>query len=130
MAFLGKVPGARVGLVQQAMGSAAGAGFELVLDQLRLRKRGGMVWARAGGVPSALAQLVTRLRHALAACEFAVEDRAFVPHITLLRDVRACVPLPDFVPLAWSIDAMALVRSELARDGAHYETLFQVPLAG
>ena len=45
--FLGEVGVDRVAEVQRAMQAAAGTPFELTLDKVEYRKRGGMLWARA-----------------------------------------------------------------------------------
>lgn len=128
LAFLGNVSAARAQQVRHAIRSASGPGFELWLDQVQYRNRGGMVWMRANVVPPALAQCVLRLRTALLALEFTVEDRAFIPHITLLRDARRPARLPEIAPAAWLVSEVTLVRSILERSGARYEIDLRVPL--
>ena len=126
--FLGEVGVDRVAEVQRAMQAAAGTPFELTLDKVEYRKRGGMLWARAMQVPDALSLLVNRLRTALIELGFTVEDRAFVPHVTLLRDARK--PLQSAALNArWRVEELTLVRSHLDRHGARYEVICRVPLA-
>lgn len=132
LAFLGAVASARMPNVHLALRTAArqreGGGFDLTLDKLTYRRRGGMFWARASHTPHALEVLVHALRQALAALDFAFEARAFVAHVTLLRDARAVSPLPSIEPLAWTANEVTLVRSTLTRDGARYDIIAREPL--
>lgn len=130
LAFLGGVPAVRIAQVQRMLRSAAAEAFTLQIDKLSYRRRGGMVWARAARVPAALDALVQGLRSALAALGFVLEDRAFVPHITLLRDARKPASLPELALPDWHVNALTLVRSHLDNHGARYEVVFRVPLAG
>jgi 2'-5' RNA ligase len=126
--FLGDVQVERSTDVQRAMCAVAGASFELELDVIEYRKRGGMLWARATQVPHTLAALVNGLRAALIDLGFSVEDRAFVPHVTLLRDARKPARL-DALQESWRVNELTLVRSHLDRNGARYEVVCRVPLA-
>jgi len=128
--FLGAVAATRMSDIECVMRAAACERFELTLDRLQYRKRGGMLWARAAQTPQALDALVRRLRAALAALGFAIEARAFVAHVTLLRDAKKPAAMPQFAPMHWPVDALALVRSTPGHGGARYETVFRVPLAG
>jgi RNA 2',3'-cyclic 3'-phosphodiesterase len=128
--FLGNVVAARIDSMQQIMRATAREGFELQLDRIEYRRRGGMVWARATSVPASLTSLVQRLRAALSVAGFSVQARGFIPHITLCRGARVPERLPQWVPTAWRVHELTLVRSILYRNGARYEVIFRTPLAG
>jgi RNA 2',3'-cyclic 3'-phosphodiesterase len=126
--FLGEIKIDQRADVERAMRMACGARFELLLDAIDYRKRGGMLWARATQVPDALAALVSGLRTALRELGFAVEDRAFVPHVTLLRDARKPARATA-IQANWCVEELTLVRSHLDGKGARYEIVYRVPLA-
>lgn len=127
--FLGAVNAARVVDVAGALHAAAGAPFELQLDALEYRKHGGILWARATRVPESLQALARALRARLRALGFAVENRALLPHVTLLRDARRPARPAAMAPACWTADEITLVRSQLGRSGARYEVIARVPLA-
>lgn len=129
--FLGAVDPARIADIERVMQSAAQESFELALDRIEYRRRGGMLWARATQVPDALQGLVQRLRTALTALGFAAEARAFVPHITLLRDAGKPARLSVWADIRWLVRELTLVRSHLDHQGnfgARYEVIVRVPL--
>jgi 2'-5' RNA ligase len=64
---------------------------------------------------------VTGLRFALAAQGFMLQDRAFRPHVTLARKVKAARRGVLDPPLAWPADRFALVRSITGPAGSRYE---------
>jgi 2'-5' RNA ligase len=129
--FLGGVTADRVADVQGAMRAAAGQAFELQLDAVAYRRRGGMLWARAAQMPDELDTLVRKLRAALGERGFSIEDRAFVPHVTLLRDARKPVlSLSHTLQARWHVNELTLVRSHLENGGARYEVVHRVPLSG
>jgi RNA 2',3'-cyclic 3'-phosphodiesterase len=127
--FLGGITIDRIADVQGAMRAAAGQAFELQLDAVEYRRRGGMLWARATQVPDALDTLVRRLRASLRDLGFAIEVRAFVPHVTLLRDARKPAQLGT-LQARWRVNELTLVRSHLDNSGTRYEVVFRVPLPG
>lgn len=130
LVFLGDVQTTDNAKVRRILRSAAAEAFTLQIDKLSYRRRGGMMWARAAQVPEALDALVRRLRSALAAQGFVIDDRAFVPHITLLRDAHKPTQLPVLTLPDWHVGELTLVRSNLDNHGARYEIMFRVPLAG
>jgi RNA 2',3'-cyclic 3'-phosphodiesterase len=127
--FLGGVMPGCVAHVQRALHASTGQQFELELDVIEHRRRGGLIWARATRVPDALDGLVNDLRSTLRGHGFNAEDRRFVPHVTLLRDARKPYSMPEYAPARWHADEITLVRSHLERRGARYEIVCRVPLA-
>lgn len=127
--FLGSVAIGCSADVQAALRAAAGPAFELQLDVIEYRRRGGMLWARATQVPDELDTLVRALRTTLGELGFKMEDRPFVPHVTLLRD--ACKPAqPHAIRASWRVQELTLVRSHLEHTGARYEVVQRVALPG
>ena len=123
LAFLGTVEEARREALEAALAALDLAAHTLLLDRLGYWHRPQVVWLGASRTPEALAAFVTDLRASLRALELPVEERPFVPHVTLLRKVRRRPPTPPFEPIAWAVDGFVLVQSELRPEGARYTVL-------
>lgn len=129
LAFLGSVMPGRVGEVEAAMRNVTGSGFELQLDAVEYRTRGGLWWIRATHLAPNLERLVQCLRELLRASGLRAEHRRFVPHITLLRDARPCATGQPPIQVTWPAREITLVCSHLDRRGARYEVIHRVALA-
>lgn len=90
------------------------------------RSREGLtVWAGPGRAPE-LMGLQRRLHRALLQEGFKLEERRFVPHITLLRKAIAPVLPEAFDPIPGRISTITLFESELRREGPLYTALVSV----
>ncbi len=112
LAFLGEVPDARSG---EACAAARGMGFEpfeLRLDRVGSFRGARVAWAGSlEPAPELLAlqgELGARLREA----GFALEERAFTPHATIVRRIGRGLSGAAIEPIAWEVDAFRLVRTE------------------
>ncbi len=122
--FLGAVPNARLPELD-AIGAAAVLPEESVaLDRLEWWRRAAVLVAAASATPPGLATLAANLRQSLSERGFRVDSRAFRPHVTLVRDVRAAPPSVVPAPVAWPVAVLALVESVPEAGGSRY-----VPLA-
>ena len=83
---------------------------------------GGLLVVSPDAVPPALAELHATLRDALRRLELRVEERAFRPHVTLVRRHAGPLPAPAAQALSWHVDSYALVESA-ARSGGGYAVL-------
>ncbi len=88
------------------------ASFRLRLDEVGSFRRAGVGWAGARKPPAALAALQSALAGGLAARRFALDERAFAPHVTLVRRIARPVPRAPTDAIAWRAREMTLVRSE------------------
>ncbi|SCK13071.1 RNA 2',3'-cyclic phosphodiesterase [Vogesella sp. LIG4] len=127
LAFLGEVAPQRLDELRR-IGSqlphAAGAPWQL--DQVG-SWHGGIVWAGASQPCPALDELAAALRSALAAAGFGLEQRAYLPHVTLLRHARQLLPTHAITPLAYPLRRISLMASTLTPQGAHYRELAHWP---
>jgi 2'-5' RNA ligase len=111
LAFLGEVDADRTA---DLLGCAAARArpFRVELDRVGAFRRAGVAWAG----PSMPAPELVALQEALAAClgakGFALEEREFNPHLTLVRRIERKTPVASISPIAWNADAFTLVRSE------------------
>jgi 2'-5' RNA ligase len=104
------------------------ARFELAVDRVQFWRHNRIVWAGVGECPGALQELVALLGRGLAADGVRVDERLYVPHITLLRDARR-PPARDEAPATrWPVASFALVESVPRERGRTYEVVRNWPL--
>ncbi len=142
LAFLGDLDDAQIADATAATNAAARDASPLELRLAGLGTFGGrsprVIWAGIGGDVPQLLVRQRRLADALAARGFPCEERPFSPHLTLAR-VKGPLPpaelanLPQALAapapsLAWTVDALLVMKSERLRSGAHYTPLQRVPL--
>jgi 2'-5' RNA ligase len=128
LAFLGDVPA--VGLAQ-AVGAAqrvAGEVHALPVDEARYWPRSRIVWVGPKKTPAPLAALAADLADKLREAGFALDERPFAAHVTLIRNARLR-GLPPLPAVEWPISEFALVRSTPAEAGSKYEIVERFPLA-
>lgn len=130
LAFLGDVAVGRVAALS-AIGLAAGLRvppFSLTLDRMGTFRGSGITWAGASAAPRELGELVRQLRDALTAGGFAIDRRAFLPHVTLARRCRKPSEIEIMAPIAWNATRIALNASEQGPDGMRYREVWSWPL--
>jgi len=130
LVFLGDVAATRV-TVLRAIGLAAASlvrPFPLTLDRTGTFRGSGIAWAGASATPRELGELVQQLHDALTAEGFALERRAFQPHVTLARRCRKPANIQMASPIAWTVTRIVLNASELGSDGSRYRELASWPL--
>lgn len=126
--FVGRVDATRLQQLYALAGAIEAADFDLEFDRGGYWRHNRIYWAGCSVVPTGLRALSGALRLALAGAGFSVEGRAFVPHVTLLRDAR-CADVPGLPqPIRWPAREFALVESLLQADGARYQMLARWPL--
>jgi RNA 2',3'-cyclic 3'-phosphodiesterase len=128
LAFLGQVAADRADDLVQAAGSVDEAAFELVLDKTGAFRRARVAWAGASDPPAALIAAQSRLQEGLLARGFALEERPFAPHVTLVRKTERALRAEPVEPIAWRVDEMTLVRSDTG--AGTYTVMARWPLRG
>ncbi|NNF96282.1 MAG: RNA 2',3'-cyclic phosphodiesterase [Halobacteria archaeon] len=126
--FIGSVDRPTATCLQQAAGSITLPRFELVFDILGYWPRPKVVWSMPSRTPPTLSALAAQLEQVCVSCGLAAENRAYVPHLTLLRNARQAPASVTMSPLRWPVEAFALIRSETLPQGAVYTELQRWPL--
>jgi 2'-5' RNA ligase len=127
LAFIGDVGVDKVARLL-APPEAMAPAFTLRLDDWGCWARNGIGWMAPSHSPAALRDLAANLQAWLRSIGFALEHRAFTPHVTLIRKAQ-CAPLPaPLAPIEWQVSEFALIRSRLAPTGASYEIMRTWPL--
>ncbi|HUP31336.1 MAG TPA: RNA 2',3'-cyclic phosphodiesterase [Usitatibacter sp.] len=112
VAFLGNLPESGLAQAIDAGDSVLADGFALALDHVGAFRGARVAWAGASAPPAALIELHRQVRAAAAGRGLPVEDRAFAPHMTLVRGIRRPLPrtsLPEAI--GWDVEGFALLRS-------------------
>jgi 2'-5' RNA ligase len=124
LAFLGAVPEARLEALCLLAQELAFTPFDLELDGAHYWGHNHIVYAAPAKTPEALAALVARLEGNLRKHRFHFEQRAYKPHVTLLRHAQwTDAPLPPMPCVRWHCREFALVQSLSDASGARYEVL-------
>jgi RNA 2',3'-cyclic 3'-phosphodiesterase len=129
LAFLGDVPAVALPALQQVGAGMPRAGAVLVFDTLGAWRASGVAWVAPSVVPSPILALHAALAAALTVAGFALEARAFRPHITLARRCVQVQPRARCEPVRWPADRLCLIGSELGPEGPVYRELGAWPLA-
>ena len=120
LAFLGEAQS------EQAIAAARrveGRRHHLPIDAARYVKKNEMVWVGPATMPPELAALAADLRSALTSGGFALEERSFAAHVTLLRKARMPKSIAPLPRVEWPVDEFVLVRSRTSPRGSTYEAL-------
>lgn len=128
LAFLGALPPQRMRAAREAGDAVRSPAFELAFDRVGCFRAAGVGWAGLHEDNAALAALQSRLAAQLRRRGFELEERRFTPHLTLVRRAGRSIARAPVEPVAWTVDAFRLVRSDLA--SGQYSTLAEWALAG
>lgn len=133
LSFLGDFPAPSDDLLARIRQAAAGVrvpAFEFALDAAGSFGNRSVPWWLGCRVPPApLLALWLRLDEALAAQGMRLRrPGAHVPHVTVLRDARARLPLTPIAPIVWPVREFVLVDSRHGSDEG-YVLIGRWPLA-
>ena len=126
LAFLGEADPLKAAVAGR---KARGRRFELPIDACKYWRHNRIVWAGPRDMPAALRDLVGALREALKGGAFALEERPFAAHITLVRKASAPSAIPQLPRVSWPVSEFVLVRSRPQAGGSRYEITDRFALA-
>lgn len=126
LAFLGEAQPARA---VAAARRVHGESFSLPVDAARYWRHNRIVWAGPAAPPEPLKQIAGELRQQLLREGFALEEREFAAHVTLIRKAGPPDSLPPLPRLDWPVQEFVLVRSASSGGLSRYEILHRSPLA-
>jgi len=112
LAFLGEIGPEEAAAAVAAARAVRFAPFGLSLDCVGSFRAARVAWAGSLAPQPALEALQADLAGRLRSAAFALEDRPFAAHATLARRAMRAVPRARIEPVAWTVDAFTLVRSE------------------
>jgi 2'-5' RNA ligase len=122
LAFLGAVPSSSIETVRQIVAGIEVRPFDLILADVQWwQPQALLCWTPQHSEP--LMNLGAQLHARLRSCEFALEERAFKPHVTLARDVVALTELKPISRLHWHVQRIDLIESQPTSTGSIYRVL-------
>ena len=132
LAFLGQVEDQVCKALRTGAATIHTGPFDLTLEQLGWWKRSRILWLGTHSVPAELEQLVRALKSMLKSLGLghSIDDRDFVPHVTLMRDVRKPDLSQPVTPIYWKVDRFVLVESVTEPSGPTYRLVDQWKLPG
>ena len=113
--FLGQVETTRLAELELLGDYIKQKVFDLQLDELGFFARPQVLWAGPSEAPPALLRMQQALGEGLAQMDFPCEKRAFSPHVTLARKVKAKPQVADLTSISWRVSQWALVESRSGR---------------
>lgn len=124
LVFLGDVAEHRLEALSLAAQETEFRGFSLSLTTAHYWGHNHIVYAAPDVIPPQLADLVGELGQNLRRHRFRFEQRAYKPHITLLRHAKwSDMELPPMPAVRWQVRSFALVHSLSDEQGARYKVL-------
>ena len=131
LVFVGEIEPDRLEALQMVADGIRGSGvraFDFAVEEIRYWKHKRIVYAAPLSVPQELLDLVDALSGGLAAAGFSVEQRAYAPHITLMRNA-SCQTVPQLAEsIVWRVREWMLIKSEQTSDGSVYTPIGRWPL--
>jgi 2'-5' RNA ligase len=100
----------------------------LILDRVEYWRRNELVCLGATCCPPGLPVLVAQLAAGARSLNLPIEERSYVPHITLLRRAPRGADARNFKPVVWPIAEFALVQSAPERGASAYAVIGRWPV--
>ena len=130
LVFLGDVAAARFADACLAADGVTAPRFDFEVGTVGYWRHNRVVWSGPAQCPEVLRGLVAGLESALVAAGFQLDRRAYLPHLTLLRNARRAPVMPGMAVIRWPVSEFVLVQSLRQERGARYEVLRRWPLGG
>lgn len=128
LAFPGTVSAAKVAEMSAQTDRLRPPKLRLVLDRLGWFSRPRVAWIGPSQAVPELEALAAELKDLCAARGVRMEDRAFLPHVTLRRFV-ACFESFEVEPLEWRPGEMVLIESGQGGHPGPYQVLRRWPIS-
>jgi 2'-5' RNA ligase len=127
--FLGELPAGRLEALMLAAAEVNATRFDLRLDEARYWGHNHILYAAPREISAQLRHLVSELERHLIHHRFKFEAKEYKPHVTLMRNVHwNDEPLPEMLPVSWSMQEFVLVQSASQNGEANYRVLAKFPL--
>jgi RNA 2',3'-cyclic 3'-phosphodiesterase len=132
LAFLGERPAAIVPELCASVSAIHVLPFRLSLDAVGCWRKTGIAWLATSEHTPQLLELRRNVIQALATLQIVIDERRFVPHVTLARRCESVIARQLAPPIEWQVGSFALVVSTLDPRAVRYEVLqtFALTAAG
>ncbi len=123
LVFIGNVAHERLPLLHEIAASLALPSLNFVVDRIGYWRHNRIGWAAPTVVPQALARFVAGMEAALRNAGFALDERPYVPHVTLVRNARRGPAAESVGPARWDAERFVLVESVSGENGVRYDVI-------
>ena len=120
LAFLGERPAAMVPDLCACVSTIDTSSFELSLDEVGCWRKTGIAWLTAKRIAPPLLVMQEHIVEALRGLHILIDERRFMPHVTLARRIEVIVSRQIAPSIDWRIGSFALVASTLDPAGVRY----------
>ncbi len=121
--FLGETETEKINVLREAATNITGKRFALAIRETRFWKRNQIIYAHADSYPPELFSLVDAIKNTLHNAGFEFDNRAYKPHITLVRKTTRHIPAEIQQPIEWPVKEWLLMQSKQTDQGIRYITL-------
>ncbi|HBZ30677.1 MAG TPA: RNA 2',3'-cyclic phosphodiesterase [Nitrosomonas sp.] len=121
--FLGKTETDKINALRTTVTNITGKRFDLAIRETRFWKRNQIIYAHADNYPPELFALVDAIKNTLRNAGFEFDNRAYKPHITLVRKATHHIPAVIQQPIQWPVKEWLLMQSKQTHQGVRYITL-------
>lgn len=128
LAFVGEVGVECIAELQALAAQLRCPAFDFELARTGWWQHNRIAWAAPETVAQGLTDLASELQSRLKAAGFKVDQRAYLPHVTLLRKADCTRALATMQPLRWTARDFVLVKSVMDENGSAYEIIGRWPL--
>jgi 2'-5' RNA ligase len=111
LAFLGSLVQEQLGAAALAAAAVEAAEVHMTIDSVGSFRRAKGGWAAPMAPVESLVRLQSQLADRLRERGFTLEDRAFTPHVTLVRKLAHPEPRAPMPPIEWKSRALTLVET-------------------
>ncbi|SFK59984.1 2'-5' RNA ligase [Nitrosomonas aestuarii] len=118
--FLGETKMDKIDLLRTAVTNITGKRFDLTIQKTGFWKRNQIIYAHADTYPPELFSLVDAIKNTLRDSGFKFDDRAYKPHITLVRKTTLYTPPETLQPIEWPVKEWLLMQSKQTDQGIRY----------
>jgi len=125
--FLGTVERRRLEQLKLVVDGVAFSPFTFTLQQFGCWRHNRIGYAALHEEVEALSCLAQALRRAAG---LSFDQRAFAPHVTLLRDMERMMEVQLFTQVVWPVTEFVLVESATTERGIRYQPLWTWPMHG
>ncbi|MCW9056052.1 MAG: RNA 2',3'-cyclic phosphodiesterase, partial [Gammaproteobacteria bacterium] len=121
--FIGNVSEEKLDCLDRVAQTVKVEPFELILGQYGHFYKAKIFWMGCLEVPQQLNKLYETLGGALSNCDYKIDQRPFVPHVTLMRKLIKPGELEDFKSINWKVNDFVLVESVSVERGVKYKVI-------
>lgn len=128
LVFLGSVDRASLREIEAIAAGVDGTACDLVVEHVAYWRHNRILWAGVEHCPDALLDVVRQLSAGARDARIELDERPYVPHVTLLRNARRGPGTAVVPSIIWPVRDIALVESAARDGGRSYEVVGRWPL--